>query len=243
MRLLLASLTPVLSTACVVGADDSCQHETDSISVVAIATDNGTVLRAEVDFDASDRSSFPYPLQLCEDDDLTIAGEIPERTDRIDRVVYSVNLDAADAPREIEVVLDRKSNDSVEFTIPLPPAFDVIAPQAGAMVPRTQELLLEWSPPNMGSQIRIGLSETIGDGVCLQTSAAGHDYKSMAGVDVDDVGTWTIPAEIVASADGGECDAVYSFKRLGPAPYPEAFRAGGFVEGRSERTVAFRSVP
>lgn len=243
IRLLFASLAPVASTGCLVGADDSCEHETESISVVAIATDNGTDLRAEVDFDASDRSSFPYPLQLCEDDDLTIAGKTPERTDRLDRVVYSVNLDAADAPREIEVVLERKSSDSVEFTIPVPPAFDVLAPQIGAMVPRAQDFVLEWAPPNTGSQIRIGLFEEIGSGVCLQTSTAEHDYKSMAGVAVDDTGTWSIPAAIIASADGGECEAVYRFKRLGPAPYPEAFGKGGFVEGRSERSVAFRSVP
>ena len=233
----------MVSSGCQVGADDSCEHETESISVVAIAIDNGAEMRAEVDFDASDRSSFPYPLQLCDEDELTIAGEIPERTDRIDRVIYSVNLDSADAPRDIEVSLARKSNESVEFTISVPPAFDVIAPQVGAMVPRAQDFLLEWAPPNTGSQIRIGLAEEIGFGVCLETSTLEHDYKNMSGVTVDDSGSWTIPAEIVASADGGECEAIYSFKRLGPAPYPNAFHEGGFVEGRSERTVAFHSVP
>jgi hypothetical protein len=243
MRLLLASLAPALSTACLVGADDSCEHETESISIVAMAIDNGTEMRAEVDFDASDRSSFPYPLQLCDDDDLTIAGQTPERTDRVDRIVYSVNLDSVDAPRDIEVVLERKESESVEFTIPVPPAFDVVAPQAGDMVVRAQDFVLEWDPPNTGSQIRIGILEEIGFGVCLETSTVEHDYKSMAGVSVEDSGHWTIPAEIVASAEGGDCEAIYSFKRLNPAPYPEDFAKGGFVEGRSERTVAFRSVP
>jgi hypothetical protein len=236
-------LTALVVVGCAAEDSDSCKHETDEMSVVALAIDNGVDMRVEVDFDASDRTEFAAPISLCEDDDLSIAGEVPERTDRIDRVVYSVNLDAADAAREIDVVLDRKSHDSADFTIIVPPAFDVLAPQIDDMVPRATDFILEWAPPGDGTQIRIGLLEEIGAGLCLETTTVDHEYKSIAGVSVDDSGTWTIPAGVIANADGGECEAVYTFKRLGPAPYPEAYRSGGFVEGRTERTVAFRSIP
>jgi hypothetical protein len=242
IRCALAGL--VVESACLVSADHSCEHETESISIVAMAVDDGSRVRTEIDFDASDRSSFPFPLQLCEDDQLTIAGRTPERTDRIDRVVYSVNIDSADALAEIEVVLDRKSqDDTAEFTIPVPPAFDIVTPQSDAMISRGEDFLLEWAPADEGEQIRIGLTEEIGYGLCLNTPQSEHDYKSMGGVVVDDVGSWTIPAGVIASDEGGECEAVYALRRLRPAPYPAVFLEGGFVEGRAERNVAFRSVP
>jgi hypothetical protein len=240
----LASFAVAVSAACVVQPQDSCEHDTQNISVVAVATDNGTDIRAELDFDGSDRSGFPYPLELCDDDDLTIAGETPERTNRVDRVVYSVNLPIEAAARELEFRLERKSMDeSVSFTIPLPPAFAVVAPQVDEGVSRGADYLLEWAPPNAGEQMRVGLTEEIGFGVCLETAIAEHDYKTMDGVAVDDNGSWTIPADVIGSADGGECEAVYAFMRLAPAPYPTDFLAGGYLEGRVERTVAFRSTP
>ncbi len=234
----------MLLAGCGEASRDSCEYETDEVSVVALAVDNGVDMRVEVDLDASDRTAFATPLELCEDDELTIAGEAPERTDRIDRVVYSVNFEATDAPREIPVKLDRKSpHESAEFSIEVPPAFDVLAPLAEDMVPRGADFLLEWAPADEGAQMRIGLAEEIGAGFCLETANADHDYKSMTGVAVDDTGSWTIPADVIANADGGECEATYAFKRLRPAPYPEAYLQGGFVEGRTERTVVFRSIP
>lgn len=237
-------LAGALLTGCGDPSGDSCEYETDEFSVVALGVDNGLDMRVEVDFDASDRTAFTTPIELCDDDVLTIAGETPERTDRIDRIVYSVNFEVADAPRDVEVVLERKSpHESVQFTMQVPPAFDVLAPLAEAMVPRGADFLLEWAPPDDGEQIRIGLTEEIGAGFCLETSNVDHDYKSMVGVAVDDTGMWTIPADVVANPDDADCEAVYSFKRLRPAPYPEAHLHGGYVEGRTERSVAFRSIP
>jgi hypothetical protein len=230
--------------ACVVEPDDSCELDTRSISVVASATDNGAVVRAEVDFDGGDRSGLAYPLELCEDDDLTIAGETPERTDRLDRVVYSVNLPFEEAPRELEFRLERKSMDeSVSFMVALPPAFDILAPTIDQPISRGVDFLLEWAPPNAGEQIRIGLTEEIGAGVCLETAVVDHEYKTMDGVPVDDAGSWTVPADVIDGAAGGDCEAVYAFKRLSPVPYPADFLLGGYVEGRVERRVAFRSTP
>jgi len=228
---------------CLVQADESCTHATDSISVVAHLVDNGTDVRAEIDFDGSDRSSFPDPLELCEDDRLEIGGRAPRRTDRIDRVVYSVNFPLADAPRELDFVLDRKEHDSVEFSIALPPAFAVVAPTVDQPLSRAADFMLLWDPPNAGSSIRIGVAETIGDGVCIDTLLDEHDYKSLAGVDVDDSGSWTVPASSLESPIGGDCDAVYTFTRFGDAPYPDVFSAGGYLESRVERAVPFLSTP
>lgn len=240
----LASIAVAVPPACAVRPHDSCERDTQSISVVAFATDNGTDIRAELDFDGSDRSGFPYPIELCDDDNLAIAGDTPERTDRLDRVVYSVNIPIQDAPRELEFRLDRKSMDeTLSFTIPLPPTFDIVAPTLDQSVPRGADFLLEWAPSNSGQQIRIGLTEEIGAGVCLETSVVDHEYKTMDGVSIDDEGSWTVPANVIDSADGGDCEAVYAFKRLAPVPYPTDFLAGGYLEGRVERAVAFRSTP
>lgn len=234
---------PTALAGCFVQADDSCERSTDTISVVAHVVDNGTDVRAEIDLDGSDRSSFPDPLELCEDDRLRIGGRAPKRTDRIDRVVYSVNFPLADAPRELEFEFDREEHDSVAFTIALPPAFVILTPQPTEAVPRGADYLMTWDPPNVGARMRIDITEKIGDGVCIDTPVDEHDYKSLGGVDVDDGGRWTVPANTLDSPIGGDCDAVYELTRFGDAPYPDAFSSGGYLESRVERAVPFVSTP
>ena len=103
--------------------------------------------------------------------------------------------------------------------------------------------MLSWAPPQVGAQIQIGLVEEIGNGICLETTVAEHDYKSAAGVTVDDDGGWSIPASVIDGGTRDKCDAAYLLTRVTAPEYPGELHDGGYLEARVERTVVFVSVP
>jgi hypothetical protein len=243
-RELAASLLCAGLCACTLtSSESSCEYPTDEISIVAVALDAGESIRAEIDFEAGDRSSLGIELHLCEGDVLEIEGESPVETVHPDRVVYSLTFDALASDRDIEFALDRAGDDDVTLGIALPPAFDIVAPVAAAQVSRSADFVLEWAPPQPEGLIRIGLAEEIGYGICLRTDNPEHDYKSADGVEVADDGNWLIPADVVQSDDGGACEATYDLTRVAAAAYPGGFASGGYAEGRVARSVAFVSVP
>ncbi len=221
--------------------DNSCGIPTSELSLVATAVDNGPTLRAEVDF-TTVRASGELSIALCDEDKLIIAGEEPQRVDRPDRVIYSYTSEVTSSPT-VEFEFVRDGEDSVTFSITMPPAFEVTAPQPDTEISRSAELLLEWLPPNPGGSMRIALAEEIGNGVCLETLVEAHNYKDLSGVDIEDDGNWKIPAATIDSGARDKCDATYRFARLASAEYPAALHAGGYLEGRVERAVAFSSVP
>ncbi len=239
----LVLLTGAANAACEGdGTPTSCGVPTERLSVVATLVDNGEDLRAEVDFAVGDRSSGEGWVALCDGDELTIAGAEPEHTDRGGRVVYS-HTEPATANRAFAFELTREGEGAAAFTIALPPAFEITAPQPQGEIPRSADFVLQWEPPDPGGTMRIGLLEEIGGGVCLETLTAEHDYKNEAGVDVEDDGNWKIPAEVVDGGARDHCDAIYTFARFAAVEYPAQFATGGYLEGRAERRVAFVSVP
>ncbi|MBK8234848.1 MAG: hypothetical protein IPK74_04775 [Deltaproteobacteria bacterium] len=232
-----------LSAACK-GDDDrnSCGVPTNEISIVATLVDNGLSLRTEVDFAVGDRSTDVDGISLCSDDELSIAGEQPNQTERNERVIYS-HTQPADGQRSVEVVLTRTDGERTAVAIELPEAFDITAPAPMAKVSRSADFMLTWAPPAPEGSMRITLVEEIGNGICLETGTAEHDYKDSMGVDVDDDGNWLIPAAVIAGGARDKCDAQYRFARYEDVAYPSSFAPGGYIEGRTERIVAFVSVP
>jgi hypothetical protein len=221
---------------------DACDVPTDAMSMVASVVDNGVNLHAEVDFARGAHEGAPAPFALCDSDELIIAGDAADRTDRSDRVVYSVSL-AADAARAVSFELRRPSAAAVLFTIELAPPFEITAPLADEEVSRSQDYMLGWAPELADAEIHIGLAEEIGYGVCLETTVTDHDYKSEDGVVVADNGTWKIPASTIDGGTRDKCDASYRLSRVSTPEYPAELHSGGTVEGRVERLVAFVSVP
>jgi hypothetical protein len=227
--------------ACVGEDQDTCGKENDEISAVAIVVDRGDVLRAEIDFEAGDRSGEAAPLFVCGDERLRINGDSPIETEKADRIIYAANLGAED--RTVSFSLTRPEGD-VSLSIDVPDPFDIVAPAEGAELSRAADAVVEWTPPVADRTMRIELGEEIGGGICIYTTDGEHDYKDRGGVDVDDgPGTWTIPAGTVAADGGGPCGAHYTLKRIAQGEYTSALSAGGYVEARVERTVTFVSTP
>ena len=221
----------------------SCDVPTDEMSVVATVVDAGPSIRAEIDFERGDRSSIDRPLELCDEDRLTINGEEPVETERPGRVVYGVTF-PPEAERDVVFQLDREGHgERVRVELSLPPAFQIVTPEANAVISRASDLLVSWDPPLPDDTMRIELGEEVGMGVCIYTEEGEHDYKSLAGVDVPDDGEWTILGGSIVSDAEAECAAYYTLKRIEPGEYPGALGIGGYVEARVDRTVAFRSAP
>jgi hypothetical protein len=241
VRIFLAAIVALACAGCDEARGDSCGVPTSDISVVGSAVENGPTFRTEVDFHTEDASG-EHVLVLCEDDELLIDGHEPERIDRPDRTVYAYTSEMATA-RSVEIELRRDEGDSITFTIDIPPSFEVTSPVLGAEVPRSTDFVLEWAPPNPGNLMRIALAEEVGNGVCLETTVQDHDYKGLAGVDIEDDGNWNIPAAAIDAGAREKCDAMYRFTRMSSSAYPAALRPGGFLEGRVERLIAFVSVP
>lgn len=222
---------------------DSCTVETGEMSVVATVVDSGSTLRAEIDFERGDRSELDDPLTLCDDDELTINGERPTKTERPGRVVYGVSFDG-DAERTVAFDLDRQGGEErVRFEVTLPPIFEILAPADGDAVSRGADLVMQWEPPAPDDTMRIELREEIGMGVCIFTDEGEHHYKRLGGVDVPDDGDWMIPADSVHSDLDEACSASYLMSRIVAGDYPAALGQGGYVEARVDRTVTFDSVP
>lgn len=244
-RLISSSISAVLSAlALACDAEDpgsTCAVPTDEIQLLATAIQNGATLRAEVEL-STNRGDGKEILSLCDDDELVIAGAKAESVVRPDRVVYSYTRDETGTP-SLRFELERKGETSVAFTVDVPAAFEITAPHPAAEVSRSTDLLLEWTPANPGELMRIELGEKIGDGVCLQTLDDDHDYKGLAGVEIEDDGSWNIPADTIDGGARDRCEATYRLSRRSNSAYPSELAEGGYLEGRVERMVAFVSVP
>jgi len=240
---LLACVAAVTLAGCDEASADTCAAANDELSVVAVAVDNGSRIRAEIDFEKGDRTDTPAPLEVCGDEVLTIAGREPTRTQKADRIVYSATLPTEES-REVEFRLERSEADPVVITVPVPPSFDILAPVDDEDVSRSEELVLQWDPPVEGAELRVTVEEEIGYGLCVITEAGEHHYKTRAGIVVPDTGMWTIPAGAIASGNAeSTCDAFYTLRRVMRSSYPDTLSPGGFIEGRVLRSVQINSVP
>jgi hypothetical protein len=239
---LVASVVAGWSTAgCNIG--QSCDFETGAMKLVAEVVDNGHTVRAEASFRSED-GAVVTPIELCEDDILTINGQEPIETIKLDRVTYSLTQDFEDAPRDFLFELVRDARDEVvEARVTLPGAFEILSPANGESLSRADEVDLTWEPPEPEGEMQIEIEEMLGGGICIETRTEGHDYKRHGGIRVEDGGTWKIPAGTLTSELDEPCDAVYKLTRAATGEYPEALDRGGFVEGRVQRMVGFESTP
>jgi hypothetical protein len=221
----------------------SCDFETKSMKLVAEVVDNGAIVRAEASFRSED-GGVVTPIELCEDDILTINGAPPIETIKLDRVTYSVTQDFDEAPRDFVFELDRDGRDEVvEAKVTLPDAFVISSPAEGQSLSRSEEVDLTWDPPAPEGEMQIEIEEMLGGGICIKSEVEGHDYKRHGGIRVEDSGLWKIPAGTLSTDLEGPCNAAYKLTRSAPGAYPEALDRGGFVEGRVHRTVGFESAP
>lgn len=237
------SLAAAVASASGCNLGRSCDFGTDAINIVAEVVDDGVTVRAEASF-KSGRGAYATPVELCDDDTLTINGEDPVETFKLDRVVYSVTHEVADAPRDYVFELDRGARDEViEVRSTLPPTFEILTPMADEMVSRAADVLVTWEPSAPDGEMQIEIEEDIGGGLCIVTATPEHDYKRLGGIRVPDDGNWTIPAGALSSDAAEPCEASYALTRTAIGDYPEAFEPGGFVEARLRRSVAVVSTP
>ena len=221
----------------------SCDYETRAMKLVAEVVDDGSSVRAEASFRSEDGGSAT-PIELCEDDILTINGTQPRETIKIDRVTYSLTQPFEDAPRDFVFELARSERDEIVRTsVTLPNVFEISSPANGESLSRADEVEITWEPPEPEGEMRIEIGEMLGGGICIRTETAEHDYKRHGGIGVDDTGSWKIPAGTLATEVDEPCNALYKLTRTAIGDYPEAFDRGGYVEGRVQRMVAFESTP
>jgi hypothetical protein len=236
-RGLVAGALASVLVACTGDESESCEIATEDISAVALVVDSGWDIRATIDFEAGDRRGRNSPLRLCDTDELTINGDVPDVIDKADRVEYAVSL-PAESDRSFTFELDREAQgDRITFEVELPPAFQLTAPMSGDVIDFSQEQVLQWEPTVDDGSMRVGLGEAIGGGECLVATTDGHTYEAAAGVTVPDSGQWTIPAGVVGSEATEACTLTYTLSRVLLAPYPEVLEDSGRVEARTERYV------
>ena len=161
-----------------------------------------------------------------------------------ERVEYSLTLDVG-AATSFEFLLAREVDDgaTVVASVDLPPTFEVIAPEAGVTIPRTEDVMIQWDPPNPGGELAIELVEEIGDGICIITETEEHEYKRPGGVRVEDDGDWLVPGTAIAGDPQSSCEARYILNRYSLGEYPDALATGGFLEAQVTRNVLFNSTP
>jgi hypothetical protein len=221
----------------------SCTVDTSELSMVARVVDNGVTVRAEVDFMTGERGDVAVPWQRCDDDRVEINGRTAIETVKDERVEYSLTLDVG-AATSFEFLLAREVDDqAVVASVDLPPSFEVLAPEPGITIARTEDVLIRWEPANAGGQLSIELVEEIGDGICIMTLDEGHEYKHPGGVRVDDTGEWLVPGTAIHGDPQAGCEARYILNRYNLGEYPAALADGGFLEAQVTRNVLFHSTP
>lgn len=248
-------LLPATAGGCFAARGDSCEIDSDEISMVAEVLDDGTTVRAEANFESGDRSGLGTVLELCEQDVLTINGREPTVTSKFDEVEYSITYeDPADAPSDFTFVLERgEEEETITAEVSLPEAFTVIAPQPEQEISRGAEFTLEWATAANGSEMVVGLADQISE-ECVETAAGDHHYMGPDGITVPDTGLRLMPAWTLAGGAGGvppqpvpdlesRCVATFGFRRVRFADYPEGLGGGGRVTASVERNVDFYAIP
>lgn len=233
-----------ITAACDEDASNSCEVDNPDLSMVAIVEDNGTAIRAEADFERGDRTTVPSPLTLCDGDVLRIQGKEPIETEKSERTVYSVTLDA-DEERSVTFALTREDiGEDIEFTVDLPPAFTITSPEAMQEVPLAEALSITWDPPDPEDEMRVKLEEDVGYGQCVITPMDEElNLERRGGVAVEDDGEWTVPAGTITSESMAPCRAFYILRRIALRPYPDSLSPGGFFEARVLRAVEILAIP
>lgn len=246
MRLVLLAfpLAALAGSGC---TPDRCRAGNDELSMVLRAvdlrTDDGEEVRVAVDFATGDRAAIPISWAKCDGDRVLINGQDARETTQEDRTEYTLTLDGDDS-EIITVELDRATEDDlVTASVERPPRFEIVAPEPGIEVSRSEPIVLEWEPPAEGSEMQVELQEELGGGRCIVSDDVEHDYKGQGGVRVDDTGTWTVPAGVLTNDGELRCDARYVLRRFSQGDYPEALAEGGFVEAQVLRILLFESVP
>lgn len=226
---------------------DRCRVGNDEISMVLRAvdlrTDDGEEVRVAVDFATGDRSAIPISWSTCDGDRILINGQEATEADQNGRTEYTRTLDGDDG-EEITVELERANEDDVvTASVERPPRFEMLAPEPGLEVSRSEPIELAWEPANEGGEMQVELQEELGGGRCIVSDDIEHDYKGQGGVRVDDTGMWTVPGGVLTNDGELRCDARYVLRRFSRGDYPEALAEGGFVEAQVLRIVLFESVP
>ncbi len=240
---------PLPIVAIVVSActPDRCKLGNDELSMIVRAVDvrpeSGEEVRVTVDFATGDRSQIALSWALCDGDRVLINGQDARETEQEDRTEYALTLEDG-AGETVTVELDRASEDDViQASVERPARFDVLTPEPGASLSRSEPLQISWAPELEGGQMQIELQEELGGGRCIVSENVDHDYKGVGGVRVDDSGAWTIPGGTLTNDGDLRCDARYLLSRFSRGDYPQALAPGGFVEAQVLRIVLFESVP
>lgn len=213
------------------------------LRAVDLRTDDGEEVRVAVDFATGDRGSIPISWAKCDGDRILINGQDATEAKQDDRTEYTLTLNGEDG-EEITVELDRANEDDVvTASVIRPPRFEMLAPEPGLEVSRSEPIELAWEPANEGGEMQVELQEELGGGRCIVSDDIEHDYKGQGGVRVDDTGMWTVPGGVLTNDGELRCDARYVLRRFSRGDYPEALAEGGFVEAQVLRIVLFESVP
>lgn len=224
--------------------EDVCDVPLSELSMVATVVDNGTSVRAEVDFASGDRSGISFPYRRCEGDSIRINGLDAAETEKPNRIEYSRTDPIESAPRDYVFTLALENEPVVEARVTLPSAFEVTSPLPGAVLPRSVATPVAWAPASSEIQVlRLELREALGGGICLETPVMDFDLKAPLGIAVPDAGSTELPANAIVSPLSASCDAVLLLHRFSYGAYPDALYPDGYVESSVLRVVAIVSVP
>jgi hypothetical protein len=239
-----------LSTVVVGGSGcmpERCRVGNGDLSMVVRAVDlygeDGEEVHVTVDFATGDRAYLPIPWSICEGDKVQINGEDARESQQDGFTVYTRAF-PGDVGETITIELNRANEDDpIEASVERAPRFEVMSPEPGAALSRSEEIVLTWEPPLEGGEMQIELLEELGGGRCIVTDDPEHDYKGFGGVRVPDTGSWTIPASTLANEGELRCSARYVLRRFSRGEYPSNLAPGGFVEAQSLRLLLFESAP
>jgi hypothetical protein len=121
------------------------------------------------------------------------------------------------------------------LTASTPPDFEIDAPAAGTVVPRTSVFTVSWSPPRDGEGIDLRVEATVPG--CVQALDET----------IPDTGSWSLGAgTLEASADEPDavCEASLSLERQSWTEGSPSFLAGtSLLLVARERRIVFQSVP
>lgn len=226
---------------------DRCRVGNNEISMVAravdLSSDGVEEVHVAVDFATGDRAQLPIAWAKCDGDRILINGEEARESQQEGETVYTRTIAGSEA-ETISIELDRaEEDDVVTASVDRPPRFEMLTPEPGASLSRSEDILISWDPPLDDGDMQIELLEELGGGRCILSDDPEHDYKGVGGIRVPDDGTWTIPGGVLTNQGDLRCQARYVLRRFSLGAYPDALASGGFVQAEVLRVLLFESTP
>lgn len=213
----------------------SCELESNAIVLHATVTDGDRGVEVELELEAAAEGDEPgTPLTLCVEsgEQLRVNGRSAKQVRALGQVFYTVEFDAPETTYTVEYVRD---DETIELALEMPPTFEISTPTEDQIIPRSEPIMVSWSPTWPDHMIQIAVEDRVGSD-CLE----GLGYSTEA----QDLGTATIGANSIeagAAKAAETCKAWIAITRSSVGTYPSQLHEGGSFEGYVKRRRRFQS--